>query len=256
MAKHYKIKEQAGWQTVITPQNSDLTYLDFAILHSGNQKKYEGKTEQEEAVFVITKGDSNFYVEGKLFGKLKRKNVFEELPTSVFLPPFTKYAMEFGEESEICRFSCKTEVEHEAKFISSESLKMEKRGEPTYRRTVTDILSSQFPAEKLIVGETINDAGNWSSYPPHKHDRNMPPEEIPMEEIYFFKIAPETGFGIMRVYDDKEDNLFLLKNDDVVTIPKGYHPLTVAPKHQIYYLWALAGKERNLKPYTHPDYRF
>src|SRR5208283_2760110 len=98
MAKHYKVTEKAGWQTVITPQNSDLTYLDFAIFHSGTHKKFEGMTEQEEAVFVITKGNVNFYVEGKLFGKLKRKNVFDELPTSVFLPPSTQYAMEFEEE--------------------------------------------------------------------------------------------------------------------------------------------------------------
>src|SRR5579862_2768682 len=104
MAKQFKVTKQEGWQTVITPRNSDLSYLDFAVLHSGNQKKFEGKTEQEEAVFVITKGNANFYVEDQLFGKLKRKNVFEELPTSVFLPPSTRYAMDFEGNSEICKF--------------------------------------------------------------------------------------------------------------------------------------------------------
>ncbi|MCM8764727.1 MAG: 5-deoxy-glucuronate isomerase, partial [Candidatus Omnitrophica bacterium] len=74
-------------------------------------------------------------------------------------------------------------------------------------------------------------------------------------EIYFFKCEPEkTGFGMMRVYDEKNDEVFPILTDDVITIPGGYHPVAVIPEHVLYYFWVLAGKKRPFQRHTHPDY--
>ena len=256
MAKHYKINEIKGFQKIITPESSDLKLLNFSIIKNLENEEFSGNTEDEEAVFVITEGECKFFYEGKLLGEMKRKNVFDEPPVAVYLPPYSNYSIKFNQMSEICIVSSKAKGKGKAKIIFSKDMKFRRVGEETFFRNIIDIIGEDFPAEKIILGETINDPGNWSSYPPHKHDRDNPPEEVKLEELYFFKLKPKTGFGFIRIFDEEEDNIFLLKNNELVTIPKGYHPVAVAPKHQIYYLWALAGNVRKLQPYTHPDYIF
>jgi len=116
-------------------------------------------------------------------------------------------------------------------------------------------------AQRLLVGETLNPPGNWSSYPPHKHDRKAP-SEAPLEEVYFFKIKPPHGFGLQRIYTSPEDEnpfdeVFLLENDDTVVIPRGYHPVVAAPGYQLYYLWVLAGEERKYGAWSDdPNHRW
>jgi 5-deoxy-glucuronate isomerase len=105
------------------------------------------------------------------------------------------------------------------------------------------------PIQRLVMGETINPPGNWSSYPPHKHDEEFPPEEAVFEEVYHFLLKPEQGFGFIRLYDpprrkDRMDEVFVIQNGDTVVIPHGYHPVTVAPGYQIFYLFSLAGEKR------------
>ncbi|MGB9678179.1 MAG: 5-deoxy-glucuronate isomerase, partial [Candidatus Ratteibacteria bacterium] len=186
---------------------------------------------------------------------MKRKNVFEEPPVAVYLPPFYEYSIEFEKKTEICIVGCKGKGTGKPKFINSKEIKFRRVGQETYFRNITDIIPETFPAEKIILGETINDPGNWSSFPPHKHDKNNLPDENFLEELYFFKIYPTTGFGVIRIFDENDDNLFLIKNNEVVTIPKGYHPVGIIPNHQIYYLWALAGEKRLMKVSFHPDFK-
>jgi hypothetical protein len=87
------------------------------------------------------------------------------------------------------------------------------------------------------IGETINPSGNWFSSPPHKHDTNRPPIEGKFKEIYFYKVFPEQGFGIQRIYTKKHfDESYTIENNDLILIPKGYHPVVVAPGYKLYYL--------------------
>jgi len=252
---HLKIEEKTGYQKVLKPENSDLKFLSFSIIRE-EKGVLKGNTEKEETVFVITEGKCSFYIEKNLIGVMKRKNVFEEPPCAVYLPPFFEYTIEFEKKTEICVVGCPGRGTGKPKFLNSKEIKFRRVGEETYFRNITDIIPESFQAEKIILGETINDPGNWSSYPPHKHDQDNPPLEIALEELYFFKITPPTGFGVIRIFDESQDNLFLIKNNELVTIPKGYHPVSVVPKHQIYYLWALAGEKRELKPKVHPDFNF
>lgn len=255
MAQHFKIEEKCGCQEIVSPTNCDLKLLSFKIIR-GENGFFKGNSEKNESVFVITYGKCKFYLEKTLLGIMHRKNVFEQPPIAVYLPPYSEYTIEFEEKTEICVAGCKGKGTGKVKFLNSKDIKFRRVGEETYFRNIADIIPETFPAEKILVGETINDPGNWSSYPPHKHDRNNPPEEYPLEELYFFKIYPPTGFAVIRVFDEETDNLFLIKNNEIVTIPKGYHPVGVVPKHQIYYLWVMAGEKRIMKGYVHPDYKF
>jgi 5-deoxy-glucuronate isomerase len=111
-------------------------------------------------------------------------------------------------------------------------------------------------ANHLIVGETFNRSGQWSSYPPHKHEQDVPGIESRQEELYFFRLNPEQGFGFMRVYTDDRsiDQPMVLEQNDLVVIPKGYHPVCAAPGYNLYYLWMLAGPTRTLTMRDDPEH--
>jgi 5-deoxy-glucuronate isomerase len=106
-------------------------------------------------------------------------------------------------------------------------------------------------AQRLVVGETFNPPGNWSSYPPHKHEVDAYPEEVRMEEIYYYRLNPPQGFGLQRIYTDDRslDLACAVEDGDTVLLPRGYHPVVAAPGYQLYYLWMLAGHtDRRMKP--------
>jgi 5-deoxy-glucuronate isomerase len=110
-------------------------------------------------------------------------------------------------------------------------------------------LTQDVPAQRLLAGETLNPPGNWSSYPPHKHDRSNPPLEAILEEVYFFRTKPAQGFGLMWTYTAADDpdgfsTVFVVEDGDTVLLPKGYHPVVAAPGYQLHYTWVLAGEER------------
>jgi 5-deoxy-glucuronate isomerase len=126
------------------------------------------------------------------------------------------------------------------------------RGEGNWGRTVRTILGPQHAAGRLLVGETINPAGNWSSYPPHKHDTHEPPREVKLEEVYYFDFDPPEGFGVQIRYDGSSEECFTVRRGDAAAIKAGYHPVVAAPGYQLYYLWLMAGEGRQMIPYLDP----
>jgi 5-deoxy-glucuronate isomerase len=127
-------------------------------------------------------------------------------------------------------------------------------GRGNWERTVRTIVGPNQPAARLLVGETINPPGNWSSYPPHKHDEQRPPDEVSLEEVYFFKVEPDGGFGIQLLYEPGSEQAFTVRDGDVAVIRSGYHPVAAAPGYRLYYLWALAGEGRELIPWFDPQH--
>jgi len=105
-------------------------------------------------------------------------------------------------------------------------------------------------ARRLMVGDTFNPPGHWSSFPPHKHDGRD--GEPALEEVYHFRLDPPEGFGIQRLYDAGENALFSVEDGDCVLIPRGYHPVAAPPGYRLYYLWVLAGTERRLALHEDP----
>jgi 5-deoxy-glucuronate isomerase len=100
-------------------------------------------------------------------------------------------------------------------------------------------------ADSIIACEVITPAGNWSSYPPHKHDEERPGVETALEEIYYFEVGSEAGVGYQRVYGTAErpiDVLAEVRSGDVVLVPHGWHgPAMAPPGYDLYYLNVMAG---------------
>jgi 5-deoxy-glucuronate isomerase len=127
-------------------------------------------------------------------------------------------------------------------------------GRHNWKRTCHDIIPGGFPAKYLVVGETFNPPGNWSSVPPHCHEKDNLPVESLQEEVYYFKMSPSQGFGLQRMYTDDRsiDECYAIQDNDTVALPRGYHPIAAAPGYRLYYLWVLAGPKRAMVPRDDP----
>jgi len=122
-------------------------------------------------------------------------------------------------------------------------------GRANWQRAVYTFLAGNVDAAHLLAGETVSQPGGWTSCPPHKHDRLVPPAEAPMEEVYYFQVEPRQGFGVIRVYTDPDDPepfdyAFPVEHGDTVLIPRGYHPVAAAAGYTLNYTWVLAGEGR------------
>ena len=139
-----------------------------------------------------------------------------------------------------------------ARLIGPTQQEVRTTGTGNWSRSIRTILGPDDDAGRLLLGETVNPPGNWSSYPPHKHDRHAPPTEVALEEVYYYRFKPEGGFGVQLIYDDRIGRAKIVQDGDVVAIPSGYHPVVAAPGYSLYYLWVMAGEGRELAPFFDP----
>ncbi len=131
-------------------------------------------------------------------------------------------------------------------------------GSGSWGRTVRNILGPDDAASQLIVGETVhNGTGTWSSFPPHRHDRNSA-DEVRLEEVYYYRLQPADGFAMQARYDTDtgKDDLWMVRDGEAAAITAGFHPVVAAPGHRLWYLWILAGEQRVMRVYVDPRYRW
>ncbi|HET9102632.1 MAG TPA: 5-deoxy-glucuronate isomerase [Solirubrobacteraceae bacterium] len=185
-----------------------------------------------------------------------RSSVFEGPGYAVYGPPamaLTLQAVDGPAQVVITAAPADAEGAPPPRIIRPEDQRIAEVGEGNWSRTVRTMIGPEHPANRLLVGETINPPGNWSSYPPHRHDRHDPPREAELEEVYFFRVDPPGGFGIqVRYEEDGAEESFLVGDDDIAAIRSGFHPVVAASGYTLYYLWVLAGRGREMMPYMDP----
>ena len=132
------------------------------------------------------------------------------------------------------------------RYLAPEDILVEARGEGNTARRIHHLMDPQMEAGRLIAFEVFTPGGNWSSYPPHKHDTENPPVEARLEEYYFYRFAKPQGFGFQRVYtaDRSLDEAMAVGDCDVVLVPEGYHPFGAPAGYDAYYLNIMAGPNR------------
>jgi 5-deoxy-glucuronate isomerase len=146
-------------------------------------------------------------------------------------------------------------VSGETQLVSPADVVPHERGRPPWQRTVHDIVADNVHAAHLLVGETFNEPGQWSSFPPHKHDGRD--GEPALEEVYYYRFDQPDGFGFQGLYDaNGSETAVFLRHGTVVGIPHGYHPVCAAPGYRLYYLWALVGSPRRLAMHEDPAHRW
>jgi len=188
-----------------------------------------------------------------------RQSVFDALPHAVYLPPQTVVEVEaLADRAEVAACLAPAASGAEARLIGPEDVEVEMRGRDAMEREVHNILMSSQAADSLLVTEVLTPSGHWSSYPPHKHDRDAPPEETYLEETYYHRIRPRHGFGLQRVYthDRTLDECIAFSDRDVVLVPRGYHTVSSPPGYDLYYLNVMAGPRRAWLIANDPDHEW
>lgn len=244
---------QTGYLHLVGPEDSDLAYIQFGLLNLSEDQSWEHTFAGRETVLVILGGRCDAEADGNTWANIgQRADVFAGRATAIYLPPDRTVKLVGRGDVEIAVCSAPAEKGAETTLIAPSEVTSAERGADNFARRVDDIVTQKVAAHRILVGETYNPPGLWSSYPPHKHDVHSPPDQYKLEEVYHFRLKPQQGFGIQRVYGDQLDESYAVKTGDTVAISTGFHPVVAAPGYELYYLWILAGEERILKPSEDP----
>jgi len=259
MATQIRPKPGSGLRWIVKRKRLDLLLMDFGLASMKAGEEMRDGTKDEEAVFHIFGGTCSIAGDGFSFQKVgERADVFSGKASALYIPPNTRYVITADTDltAAICKAPAKTGGPPVA--IRPRDVKIREVGKGNWRRLVHDVGMENLEARSLMFGETFNPPGNWSSAPPHKHDVENLPEETKLEELYYFRLRPPQGFGLQRVYTaDGYNQVFVIEDGDVVTLPRGYHPVVAAPGYELYYFWVLASfRERRLAPRDDPKHRW
>lgn len=255
LRKHYEKK--SGYRALFSARDGISKYIDFGILSLEPGETFDDQQAKKESGLVILSGKISLKIGNKKFGQIgNRTSVFAGRAYGAYIPLNAQYSVQAEETAEIAVFKVPCEKVMEPYIVSPEENVRHVVGHDNWTRDVYDIIGLDQKAQRMVVGETVNLPGNWSSYPPHRHENHNPPEESKQEEVYFFKVDPGQGFGFQRIYtEDREiDETYAIVNNDCVFIPRGYHPVGSAGGYHLYYLWILCGEDRVLIPRDDPDH--
>ncbi|MFC1736390.1 5-deoxy-glucuronate isomerase [Candidatus Hydrogenedentota bacterium] len=242
-----------GYTAVVGGEDFPLKYLRMGRLFlNGDVQSYEDNSGEDEIVMSVISGICTVHVDGaepwENVGD--RESFFDGPPTMAYIPRHRNWHVRIvSDELHALMFRASARRDTAPALVRCDEAKEVNIGRDTWHRSAWMVIADNVDADRLIVGETRNAPGQWSSYPPHKHDASAPPKEEWYEEIYHFAVEPKQGFGIQRIYTaptDPEplDEVYVVRDGDSVAIPRGYHPVSAAGGYSVGYVWALAGEER------------
>ena len=232
-------------------------YLSFEVRKLARDRKYDGETGGNELAMVVLGGVCSVKTPRAEWQRIGgRASVFDGLPYTLYLPVATAFSISADTGCDLAFCYCRAEVPHPARLVTPDQVRVEIRGGGNATRQIHHMLTPEFPAHRLLVVEVFTPAGNWSSYPPHKHDSHNPPAEVDLEEIYYYRLDRPEGYAIQKVYtaDRRIDQTLSVRDGELVLIPEGYHPVVAAHGYNVYYLNALAGSARSMAASDDPDY--
>jgi 5-deoxy-glucuronate isomerase len=259
---------RTGTTVEVTRARAGWRYVHFAVRQIAPGRPWVSETGAEECVLVLLAGSCRVAygprprtIKGRpaikgpstaLLGP--RRSVFADYPHALYLPPHTSVRVEADVPTELADGRAPSRKRFEARLIPPEACGFEIRGGGNATRQIVDIMPPGFPADRLLVCEVFTPAGNWSSYPPHKHDTDRPPAEVKLEEIYYYRFEHRDAFGLQRLYDGHSDRTFAVHHGDVMLIRSGYHPFVTSYGYNAYYLNVLAGTRRSMAASDDPRY--
>ena len=240
-----------------TPEAVGWDHLGFRSIKIPQGESIRSNTRNTEIAIVVFGGKCSVTSSAGSWSRFgRRENVFAGLAHTLYLSIDTEYVLIAETDADIAICSCPAEKKFPARLITPAQVKVDTRGGGNATRQICNILGPDDPADRLIIVEVYTPAGNWSSFPPHKHDVHAPPSEVDLEEIYYYRIERPEGYAIQRVYsyDGERDATLTVRDGEVVLIPDGYHPVVAAHGYNIYYLNALSGSARSLAASFDPNY--
>ncbi|MDA1273779.1 MAG: 5-deoxy-glucuronate isomerase [Verrucomicrobia bacterium] len=247
----------------ITPSTAGWEHLYFGARRMQEDESWESKTGDLEFGLVILAGACSIRSSNGEWLKIgRRRTVFDGMPYALYLPRNTEFKVTAHTDNFLLAYgACKCEVDHVPKLVTPEDVAVEFRGGGSASRQINSLFPPGFNCHRLVAVEVYTPAGNWSSYPPHKHDVHRVDAdgkiiEADLEEIYFYQFDRPEGYAIQRIYtsDRRVNETITAESGDVVLVPEGYHPVAAAHGYNAYYLNFLAGSAQSLANSDDPDH--
>ena len=242
-------RAHAGWQ-----------YLTFEAHRLSPGLVLRRDADDQEVLVIVLEGRASVRAAGQMFDDIgTRDTVFDGPPPAMVLAaPGSEVEVATAAGALVVVGSAPGGEARSTRLIRPEDVLMESRGSGSTSRRIHHLLPSRAEAGRLIAFEVFTPGGNWSSYPPHKHDTQDPPRESYLEEIYFYRFAKPTGFALQRVYsaDGTLDEVLTARDGDVVLVPRGYHVVAAAPGYDCYYLNVMAGPTREWRFTVDPHHEW
>lgn len=257
---------------VNSPQYHSLTagdagwkYLNFEARILQKNETITEYTGDYEYCIVLLSGNFKVEIAGQQWETLNgRKNVFGGIGHAMYISRNTSFNLiAQSQDTDIAICKVLTDEDHPPYLKRPEEAAIEFRGGDNASRQINSLLQPGFDCHKIVCVEVYTPSGNWSSFPAHKHDERKTDEqgnliEANLEEIYFYKIDKPQGYAIQQVYTDDRslDEIVRAHNNDMVLVPKGYHPVVAGHGYNVYYLNFLAGSDQSLANTSDPDHEW
>ena len=251
----------------ISPTSANWKHLNFEARTMTLEESWEHNTEENELVIVLLGGNFKVTSDKGTWETINgRKDVFSGVAHTLYLPRHTKFTLEAtSDHLDIGYGWCASPVDFPAKFVTPENTPVVIFGGDNATRQFNDLVPPGFGCHSIVVREVYTPSGNWSSYPAHKHDERILAEDVTVlepiqEETYFYKFeeGKSGAYAIQQVYtqDRSLDEIAKARHNDVMMIPKGFHPVVAAHGFNCYYLNFLAGSDQCLANTTDPDHEW
>ena len=249
--------DTSGPLVAITREDANWEFITFGVRRLARGDCWRAAPAGDEVCLVLLEGECQVSWNGGREHVLgPRQDVFAGYPHAVYLPAGLSFAVRAVRQTEIAECRAASARAGAPRLITPEDCGFEIRGGGNATRQVVDILAPGFPADRLLICEVYTPGGNWSSYPPHKHDVDEPPVENDLEETYYFRMRRPEGYAFQRIYrsDGSFDQTFMVRDGDLLLIRDGYHPFVTAYGFDAYYLNVLAGRRRSMAARDDPQY--
>lgn len=228
----------------IDPDNAGWSYCGLHVVTLEPGETVVLPNGDSESAILSLHGGGHVDVDDAPFALRGRETVFGEVSDFVYAPLRSEIRITADGPATFAVCTARARRRIEPYHVPAEDIPIEIRGGGSGTRQIVNFLSADnYEADRLIAVEVVTPQGSWSSYPAHKHDE-VTNDEVELEEIYYFRIEGECGFGFFRAYarDGDFDDTVTVRDGDVYLVPRGYHgPAAAPPGHAMYYLNVMAG---------------
>jgi len=236
-------RERANWE-----------WMSFFVyrLAPGDALELHSPTEEIAMVLLGGKCSADWGQGVQEIGQ--RANVFDGFPYAFYLPAKHRVSLRALTSCEIAECRVPSQGKLEPCLVTPETVRVSLRGGGNASRQIVEVMPPDFPADRVIAVEVYTPSGNWSSYPPHKHEVHNPPAEVDLDEIYYYRFEHPNAYALQRLYasDNSRETVVTARDGDAVIIRDGYHPVVAGHGYNVYYLNFLAGSARSLANTTDP----
>lgn len=252
------LRDDSGELCSFSRESVDWEWMSFSARRLAPGESWETGHPGDETIHVLLSGKcvADWGAGGQVIGM--RTSVFDGLPYALYLAPGDRVRYEATTITEIAECHVPAEGRFPSRLVTPKDVTTSLRGGGNASRQIVDVISPAIPAEHLIAVEVYTPGGNWSSYPPHKHDVHDPPGEADLDEIYYYRTSHPSAFALQRLYspDESRDSVVTVRDGDVVLIRDGYHPVVAGPGYDVYYLNFIAGSWRTLANTEDPRHKW